>query len=77
MLSGVAREDDCDAGDWAGVADAEDMRLRVTGCCPVCLPLVTLTTVTSASVLIDALQVLPKQRQDMSPFLNSLKCLYL
>ncbi|KAG8334343.1 hypothetical protein J6590_092537 [Homalodisca vitripennis] len=55
-------------GVLAGDEHCDDRRLMVTGCGPVCLPLLTITDLMWGSVFREALQFLPRQRQKICPF---------
>lgn len=68
---GVGVRDDLE--DGAGDAGAGDVRrLKVIGWSPVCLSFVTDTVCISASLLIAAPHVLPRQRHEISPFFKTL-----
>lgn len=54
-----------------------ERRLRVMGWSPLCLTLFEFIVFICASLLMAALQVLPRQRQEISPFFKTLYCLYL
>lgn len=59
------------ATDTRDEGDGDESDLRVTGCGPVCFVFAVTVFFFSASVFIVALQVLPKQRQTISPLFTA------